>query len=200
MGDIEEAGPRRERHRRGWLRWWGPVAAVLTASLLGGCGRLQDDFRGDTDAGRIQLDVERVAGASIDEVTQTGLLEGERAYERVFAARLPAGAQVAVSASVARLGVYRRGGGWVFAGQRMFGRHGVWARTIEATSSDPDCVALHVEPTLDRPAHNRVVLVAVRTGVARISLIVQPLDEAGRPVAGRRVSDTVTITVQPASS
>lgn len=200
MRDAWGSGARRKSHPGDRLRRWGPVAAVVAAMLLGGCDRLQGDFRGDTDGGRIQLDVERVAGASIDDVTKLRLRERERAYERIFTARLPARAQVTVSASVAKLGMYRRGGSWVFMGRRMFGRHGVWARTLEATSSDPDCVAVTVEPALDGPAHNRVVLRGARSCSAQISLSVQPLDTAGRPVTGERVSDTVTITVDAAAS
>jgi hypothetical protein len=41
---------------------------MVTALALCGCGRLQDEFRGDTDRGRIQLDVERFEGASRDAV------------------------------------------------------------------------------------------------------------------------------------
>lgn len=164
--------------------------------LLGGCGRLQDDFRGDTDAGRIQLDVEHVEGASIDDVTQMRLRERERVYERVFTARLPVGAEITVSASVGRYGIYRRGGSWILEGQRFFGRHGVWATTLSASSSNPDLLAVQVEAIPDRPAHNRVVLRGVRSGSARISLSVQPLDGAGRPIAGERVVDSVSVTVQ----
>lgn len=169
---------------------------MVTALVLCGCGRLQDDFRGDTDGGRIQLDVERVEHVSIDEVTQSRLRAGERTYERILQPRLPVGAEVTVSASVARYGLYRRGGGWIFAGDRFLGRHAVWAAVIDASSGSPDSVAVRVEPLLDSPAHNRVVLRAIRPGEARISLTVQPLDSSGQPTADEPVVDTVSIKVQ----
>ncbi|RPI15191.1 MAG: hypothetical protein EHM60_05030 [Lysobacterales bacterium] len=174
---------------------WGALTAWAALALCG-CGRLQDDFRGDTDGGRIQLEVERVENASLDEVTQPRLRAGERAYERILLTHLPVGAEIAVSASVARYGLYRRGGSWIFAGDRFLGRHAVWAAVIEASSGSPDSLAVHIEPIPDRPAHNRMVLRAIRPGVARISLTVQPLDSSGRPTAGERVVDTVSIKVQ----
>ena len=169
---------------------------VVTALALFGCGRLQDDFRGDTDGGRIQLEVERVENASLDEVTQPRLRARERAYERILLTHLPVGAEITVSASVARYGLYRRGGSWIFAGDRFLGRHAVWAAVIEASSGSPDSLAVHIEPIPDRPAHNRMVLRAIRPGEARISLTVQPLDGSGRPTEGGHVVDTVSITVQ----
>lgn len=153
--DTEDAGARRQWHSKGRLRWRIPGSVLATVMLVGGCGRFHDEFRGDTDAGRIQLDVERVARARIDDVTQLRLRE--RAYERVFTGHLPVDAEVAVSASVAKVGVYRRGGSWVFEGQRYFGRHAVWARTLGVASSDPDCVAVHVEPVAGPPARDRMV-------------------------------------------
>lgn len=178
------------------MRGWRVCALLLTALALSGCGRFQSDFRADTEAGQIQLDVDQVKGASIDDVTQLRMRAGERAYERAFMARLPVGAQVSVSASVARFGVYRRGGSWVFEGQRFLGRHGIWATMLEATSSDPDIVAVQLEPLLDRPTHNRMVLHALRQGAARISLSVQALDGSGRPMSDERQSDFVLITVE----
>jgi len=109
---------------------------MVTALALCGCGRLKDDFRGDTDGGRIQLDVERVENASLDEVTQLRLRAGERAYERVLLTRLPVGVEITVSASIARYGLYRRGGSWVFAGDRFLGRHAVWATVTTANSGE----------------------------------------------------------------
>jgi len=169
---------------------------VVTALALCGCGRLQDDFRGDTDGGRIQLDVERVQNASLDEVTQLRLRAGERAYEQILLTHLPVGAEITVRASIARFGLYRRGGSWIFAGGRLLGRHAVWATVVAANSSNPDSLAVSIEPTSDRPVHHRIVLRAIRPGEARISLTAQPLDGAGRPTAGERVVDTVSITVQ----
>ena len=169
---------------------------MVTALALCGCGRLQDDFRGDTDAGRIQLDLERVESASLDEVTQLRLRAGEQAYERVLLTRLPVGAEIAVSASIARYGVYRRGGSWVFAGDRYLGRHDVWASVIAADSDSADRVAVHIEPIPDRPAHNRMVLHAIHAGAARISLKVLPLDSSGRPTAGEPVVDSISIKIQ----
>jgi hypothetical protein len=169
---------------------------MVTALALCGCGRLQDDFRGDTDGSRIQLDVERVENASLDEVTHLRLRPGERAYERVLLTRLPVGAEITVSASIARYGLYRRGGSWVFAGDRFLGRHAVWATVTTATSGSPDSLAVHFESTPDRPAHSRMVLRAIRPGAARISLTAQPLDSSGRPTAGEGVVDTVSIEVQ----
>jgi hypothetical protein len=182
--------------RGGLKRLQSLCVVMVTALALCGCGRLQDEFRGDTDGGRIQLDVERVENASLDEVTHLRLRAGERAYERVLLTRLLVGAEITVSASSARYGLYRRGGSWVFAGDRFLGRHAVWATVIAANSDSPDSLAVHLESTPDRPAHNRMVLRAIRPGMARISSTVQPLDSSGRPTAGERVVDTVTITVQ----
>jgi len=168
----------------------------VTALALCAWGRLHDDFRGDTDGGRIQLDVERVEHASIDEVTQPRLLAAEGAYQQVLLPRLPVGAEVTVSASVARYGLYRRGGSWIFRGDRFLGRHAVWATVIAASSGSPDSLSVRVEPLLDSPAHRRMVLRAVRPGEARISLTVQPLDSSGRPTADEPVVDTVSIKVQ----
>jgi len=169
---------------------------MVVALALCGCGRLQDDFRGDTDGGRIQLDVERVEHASIDEVTQPRLRAGERAYERILQPRLPVGAELTLSASVARYDLYRRGGSWIVRGDRFLGRHAVWATVIAASSGSPDSLSVRVEPLLDSPAHRRMVLRAVRPGEARISLTVQPLDSSGRPTADEPVVDTVSIKVQ----
>ena len=57
----------------------------LALPLHNGCGRVVDDFRGDTVAGRIQLDVETVENAAIDDVSDLRLLTPQRAYERVLA-------------------------------------------------------------------------------------------------------------------
>ena len=182
--------------REGLQRLQSVCVVVVTALALCGCGRLQDDFRGDTDGGRVQLDVERVENASLDEVTQLRLRAGERAYERILLTQLPVGAEITVSASIARFGLYRRGGSWVFAGDRLLGRHAVWATVVAANSGSPDRLAVRIEPTADRPAQQRMLLRAIRPGKARISLTAQPLDSAGRPIAGERVVDTVSITVQ----
>jgi len=182
--------------REGLQRLQSVCVVVVTALALCGCGRLQDEFRGDTDGGRVQLDVERVKNASLDEVTQLRLRAGERAYERILLTQLPVGAEITVSASLARFGLYRRGGSWVFAGDRLLGRHAVWATVVAANSGSPDRLAVRIEPTADRPAHQRMVLRAIRPGKARISLTAQPLDSAGRPIAGERVVDTVSITVR----
>ena len=168
---------------------------VVAALALCGCGRLQDDFRGDTDGGRIQLDVERVENASLDEVTQLRLRAGERAYERILQTHLPVGAEITVSASIARYGLYRRGGSWIFAGDRFLGRNALWATVVAANSGSPDSLAVHIEPTPDRPAHNRMVLRAIRPGEARILLTVQPLDGSGRPTEGEPVVDSMSIKV-----
>ncbi len=141
------------------------------------------------------MDVERVENASLDEVTQLRLRAGERAYERILLTRLPVGAEITVSASVARQGLYRRGGSWIFAGDRFLGRHTVWATVVAANSGSPDSLAVRIEPTADRPAHNRMVLRAINPGEATISLTAQPLDGAGRPTEGGHVVDTVSITV-----
>jgi len=182
--------------RDGLQRLQSVCVVTVTALALCGCGRLQDDFRGDTDGRRIQLDVERVENASLDEVTHLQLRAGERAYERVLLTRIPVGAEVTVSASIARYGLYRRGGSWVFAGDRFLGRYAVWATVTAANSGSPESLTVHLESTLDRPAHNRMVLHAIRPGVARISLTAQPLDTSGSPTAGERVVDTVSIEVQ----
>ncbi len=133
--------------REGLQRLQSVCVVVVTALALCGCGRLQDDFRGDTDGGRIQLDVERVENASLDEVTQLRLRAGERAYERILLTHLPVGAEITVSASIARYGLYRRGGSWIFAGDRFLGRHAVWATVVAANSGSPDSLAVHIEPT-----------------------------------------------------
>ena len=171
---------------------------VVTALALCGCGRLQDDFRGDTDDGRIQLDVDRVETASLDEVTQLRLRAGEHAYKRILLTHLPVGAEITVSASVARYGLYRRGGSWIFAGDRFLGRHALWATVVSASSGRPDSLAVHIEPTPDRPAHNRMVLRAIRPGEARILFTVQPLDGSGRPTEGEPVVDSMSIQVYQA--
>ena len=182
--------------RRGLLQLQSVCVVVVTALALCGCGRLQDDFRGDTDGGRLQLDIERVENASLDEVTHLRLRAGERAYERILLTRLPVGAEITVGASIARYGLYRRGGSWIYAGDRLLGRHAVWATVVAANSGSPDSLTVHIEPTLDRPAHNRMVLRAIRPGEAMISLTALPLDAAGRPTGGEPVVDTVSITVQ----
>ena len=180
----------------GLQRLQSVCVAVLTALALCGCGRLRDDFRGDTDGGRIQLDVERVENASLDEVTQLRRRAGERAYERILLTHLPVGAEITVSASIARYGLYRRGGSWIFAGDQFLGRHAVWATVVAANSGSPDSLAVHIESIPDRPAHNRMVLRAIRPGEARISLTAQPLDSSSRPTQGQPVVDTLSITVQ----
>jgi hypothetical protein len=72
----------------------------------------------------------------------------------------------------------------------------VWATVVAANSGSPHSLTVHIEPTLDRPAHNRMVLRAIRPGEAMISLTALPLDAAGRPTGGEPVVDTVSITVQ----
>jgi len=111
---------------------------LVTALARCGCGRLQDNFRGDTDSGRIQLDFERVENASLDEVTHLRPRAGKRAYELVLRTRRPVGAEITVSASIPRYGLYRRGGGWVFAADRFLGRHAVWSTVIAANWCSPD--------------------------------------------------------------
>lgn len=169
---------------------------ILALPLLNGCGRVVDDFRGDTVAGRIQLDVETVENAAIDDVSDLRLLTQQRAYERVLAPTWPVGAEVTVSASVAEFGAYRRGGGWISRGGLFVGRHAVWATTMAVNSSSPEIVSAQIDVQGASPARNRVRLRARAPGTARISLNVQALDAAGRVTDDTPVADSVTITVR----
>ena len=168
----------------------------LALPLLNGCGRVADDFRGDTVAGRIQLDVEAVENGAIDEVSDLRLLTQQRAYERVLAPTWPVGAEVTVTTSVAEFGRYRRGGGWISKGDLFVGRHAVWATTVAVNSSNPEILFAQIDVRSESPARNRVRLSARATGMARISFKVQALDAAGRVIAETPVEDSVTITVR----
>jgi hypothetical protein len=169
---------------------------ILALSLLEGCGRVADDFRGDTEGGRIQLDVERVENVGVEDVTTERFHPGLRAYQRVLNKRLPVGADLTVGTSVAEFGTYRRGGGWISSGSLHVGRHAVLATAIAATASNPESLLVQVDVDSASPERNRVSLVAQRPGPARISLSVQALDSAGRPTADDRVMDSVTISIE----
>ncbi len=169
---------------------------TLALPLLNGCGRVADDFRGDTVAGRIQLDVEGVENAAIDDVSELCLLTHQRAYQSVLIPTWPVGAEVTVSASVAEFGMYRRGGGWISRGDLFVGRHAVWATTIQVSSSNPEILFAQIELQGESPARNRVRLSARAPGTARISLNVQALDAAGRVTAEAPIEDSMTITVR----
>jgi hypothetical protein len=171
-------------------------AAILALSLLNGCGRVADDFRGDTEAGRIQLDVEAVENVEIEAVTEERLHPRLRAYERVPTTRVPVGAVLTIGTSVADFGTYRLGGGWITRGRLYVGRHAVLATAIAATSNNPEVLLAQVDANLAHRERNRVRLHAQKPGTAQISLTVQALDTAGRPTADDRVTDSVTITVE----
>jgi hypothetical protein len=156
----------------------------------------RNDFRGDTQAGRIQLDVDRVRGASEDAVTEPRLHPVLEGYQPVLLPRLPVGAQVTVSASVAEFGFYRLGGGWIFLGERSLGRHAVAASALTVKSSNPRSLETQLESTPGLPIRNRIVLRAVQPGTSRISLSVLKLDATFKPTASEPVSDSVEITVQ----
>jgi len=169
---------------------------VLTALFLIGYWMYQNDFCGDTQAGRIQLDVDQVRGASEDDVTEGRyhpVLEG---YQKALLPRLPVGAQVTVHASVAEFGFYRLGGGWIFRGERFHGWHPVAASALTVESSNPGSLETQLESTPGLSTRNRIVLRAVRPGTSRISLSVLKLDTAFKPTATEPVSDSLEITVQ----
>jgi hypothetical protein len=169
---------------------------VLAALLLIGYWMYQNDFRGDTHAGRIQLDVSQIAGVSADAVTNRQLHPGLGGYRRVLLPSLPVGTQITVDVSVAEFGFYRLGGSWIFRGERFLGRHAVAASALTATSSNPSSLATQVESAPDLPSRKRIVLRAVRPGTSRISLSVRKLDRAFRPTASEPVSDWLEITVR----
>jgi hypothetical protein len=66
-----------------------PTSGRIATLALCGCGRLQDDFRGDTDGGRMQLDIERVENASLDEVTHLRLRAIRPGEARISLTALP---------------------------------------------------------------------------------------------------------------
>lgn len=169
---------------------------VLAALFLIGYWMYRNDFRGDTQAGRIQLDVDRVRGASEDAVTEPRLHPVLEGYQPVLLPRLPVGAQVTVSASVAEFGFYRLGGGWIFLGERSLGRHAVAASALSVKSSNPSSLETQLESTPGLPTRSRIVLRAVQPGTSHISLSVLKLDATFRPTASEPVSDSVEITVQ----
>jgi hypothetical protein len=169
---------------------------VLTALFLISYWMYQNDFRGDTQAGRIQLEVDRIRGASVDDVTKPRLHPGLGGYQKVLLPRLPVGAQVTVDVSVAEFGFYRLGGGWIFRGERFLGRHAVAASALTVKSSNPSSLETQLESTPGLPTRNRIVLRAVRPGTSRISLSVLKLDAAFKPTASEPVSDSLEITVQ----
>ncbi len=169
---------------------------VLTAMFSLGWWMYGNDFRGDTQAGRIGLTVERVRGASQDDVTEVWFDPALRAYQVALAPRLPVGAEVALSAWVAEFGFHRRGGSWVFRGELLVGRHSAAASVLAVESSNPGSLEAQIEPMLDSPTRHRIVLRAVRPGTSRISLSVLKLDSALKPTASEPVSDSLEITVQ----
>ena len=169
---------------------------VLAALFLIGYWMYRNDFRGDTQAGRIQLDVDQIRGASEYDVTELRLHPVLDGYQSVLLPRLPVGAQVTISVSVAEFGFYRLGGGWIFLGERFLGRHAVAASALTVKSSDPRSLETQLESTPGVPTRNRIVLRAVRPGTSRISLSVRKLDAAFKPTSSEPVSDSVEITVQ----
>ena len=171
------------------------AVVVLTALLLIGYWVYQSDFRGDTQAGRIQLDVDQIKGASEDDVTELRRHPTLAGDQRVLLPRLPVGTHVTVSASVAEFGFYRRGGSWIFHGERYLGQHPVAASALTVNSSNPGSLETQLEPTPGLPARNRIVLRAVRPGTSRVSLSVLELDGAFRPTSSEPVSDSLEVTV-----
>ncbi len=169
---------------------------VLTALFLIGYWMYQNDFRGDTQAGRIQLDVDQVRGASEDDVTESRLHPVLDGYQMVLQRRLPVGAQVTVDVAVAEFGFYRLGGGWIFRGERFLGRYPVAASALTVESSNPGSMQTQLESTPGLPTRNRIVLRAVQPGTSRVSLSVLKLDGAFKPTASEPVSDSLEITVQ----
>jgi hypothetical protein len=169
---------------------------VLSALLFIGYWMYQSDFRGDTLAGRIQLDVDQVIPASVDEVTKLRPHPGLGGYQKVLVPRLPVGTQVTVDVSVAQFGFYRLGGGWIFRGERLLGRHAVAASALTVKSSNPNSLEAQLEVTPGLAARNRIVLRAVRPGTSRISLSALKLDAAFQPTSSEPVSDSLEIMVQ----
>ena len=170
--------------------------AVLAALFLIGYWMFRSDFRGDTQAGRIQLDVDQVRGASEDAVTEPRLHPVLEGYQPVLLPRLPVGAQVTISVSVAEFGFYRLGGGWIFLGERLLGRHAVAASALTVKSSNPRSLETQLESTPGVPTRNRIVLRAVQPGTNLVSLSVLKLDAAFKPTASEPISDSLEITVQ----
>jgi hypothetical protein len=169
---------------------------VLTAMFLLGWWMYGNDFRGDTQAHRIQLDVDQVRGASKDDVTEVRLHPVLRGYQLVLLPRLSVGTQVTIYASVAEFGFRRLGGGWIFRGEPFLGRHAVPASVLAVKSSNPGSLEAQLEFTPGLPTRNRIMLRAVRPGMSRISLSVLKLDSAFKPTASEPVSDSLEITVQ----
>ena len=129
---------------------------VLTAMFLLGWWMYGNDFRGDTQAHRIQLDVDQVRGASKDDVTEVRLHPVLRGYQLVLLPRLSVGTQVTIYASVAEFGFRRLGGGWIFRGEPFLGRHAVPASGF--AHSQPDhaaCRSPRHEPYLAQCAQAR---------------------------------------------
>ena len=138
----------------------------------------QNNFRGDTEAGRIQLEVDQIRGASEDDVTEPRFHPGLGGYQKVLLPRLPVGTQVTVDVSVAEFGFYRLGGDWIFLGERSLGWYSVAASALTMKSSNSSSLETQLESTPGVPTRNRIVLRAVRPGTSRISLSVLKLDAA----------------------
>ena len=97
---------------------------------------VSEHFRGDTEAGRIQLEVDQIRGASEDDVTEPRFHPGLGGYQKVLLPRLPVGTQVTVDVSVAEFGFYRLGGDWIFLGERSLGWYSVAASALTMKSSN----------------------------------------------------------------
>jgi hypothetical protein len=101
------------------------------------------------------------------------------------------GDRAVVAVAVPVNGEYRRGGGWVFQGQRFTGRHGASGELVSVESSRPDVLMVN------RDQHGNLELSALAHGESTVT-ISATLDRrtGGQPASLQTFTDTVVFIVE----
>lgn len=164
------------------------------ALLLLGCGGPADQFEGNTENGRFEVTVQRVLNVTPARVTEDRWNPRLRHVLPVLARNLPAGAELYVVVTASEQGIFRYGAGWITSGDFYYGRHGVTTELVDARSSDPGVVSAQV---VRDPADQTVglaKLVALKSGVARVTFEAWRLDQSGHR-RGSSVEDAIELNI-----
>jgi hypothetical protein len=164
------------------------------ALLLLGCGGPADQFEGNTENGNFEITVQRVLNAAPARVTEDRWNLRLRYVLPVLARNLPVGAELYVEVTASEQGIFRYGAGWITSGHLYFGRHGVRTELAEARSSDPGVVSAQVVRDSADQTVGLAKLVALKSGVARVTFKAWRLDQNGHR-RGSSVEDSIDLNI-----
>jgi hypothetical protein len=170
------------------------LLALSLLAILGGCTREQDRFWPDTEQGLLSLTSPQVLAGDPERLIEHLTIDranGRAAIPRL-SHRLHIGDEVLVDVSVAQLGRYREGGGWIFGGREYFGRYGVAADLLSVESNRSEVLAAEVD------SNGRLRLMALSPGRSLLVLkATMSRRYATRPADAPTHQDVVTFTVAP---